>query len=82
MPILHVRNVPDNLYTRIRRLASARNRSISAQVVQLLDEAVQAEEARQSQARILAGIRRRRVSYTKTPSTPDSVALLREDRER
>jgi len=82
MPILHVRNVPDDLYTRIQRLANAKNRSMSAQVIRLLDQAVQTEEARRSQTRILAGIRRRRVSYTRHPSAPDTVALLREDRER
>jgi plasmid stability protein len=82
MPIFHVRNVPDDLYARIQQLASNQNRSMSAQVVQLLDQALRAEEARQSQARILAGIRRRRVAYAKNPSAPDSVALLREDRRR
>lgn len=82
MPILHVRNVPDDLYARIQRLANSRNRSLSAQVIQLLDQALQMEEARQSQARVLAGIRRRRVSYARKPSTPDSVTLLREDRDR
>jgi len=82
MPILHVRNVPDDLYTRIQRLANAKNRSMSAQVIRLLDQAVQTEEARQSQVRILAGIRRRRASHPRKPSTPDSVTLLREDRER
>ncbi len=82
MPILHVRNVPDELYARIQRLAHAKNRSMSAQVIRLLEQALQTEEARQSQARILAGIRRRRVSYTPKSATPDSVTLLREDRER
>ena len=57
-------------------------RSVSAQVIQLLDQALQMEETRRSQARVLAGIRRRRVAYAKKPSTPDSVTLLREDRER
>ncbi len=82
MPILHVRNVSDDLYARIQRLANAKNRSVSAQVIQLLDQALQIEEVRRSQARVLAGIRRRRVAYAQKPSTPDSVTLLREDRER
>jgi len=82
MPILHVRNVPDDLYARIQQLASTKNRSLSAQVVHLLAQALHAEEAGQAQARILAGIRRRRIAYTRNPSTPDSTALLREDRRR
>ena len=82
MRILHVRNVPDDLYIRIQRLATAKNRSMSAQVIQLLDQALQTEEARQAQAKVLAGIRRRRVSYIRKPTTPDSATLLREDRDR
>ncbi|HKZ84932.1 MAG TPA: hypothetical protein VJ793_14865 [Anaerolineae bacterium] len=82
MPILHVRKVPDELYARIQQLANAQNRSLSAQVISLLDQALQAEAARHSQARLLANIRRRRFSYSTETRTPDSVKLLREDRER
>ncbi len=82
MSILHVRNVPNELYARIQRLAHAKDRSMSAQVIQLLEHALQAEEARQSQAKTLSGIRRRRVSYTPRPAISDSVTLLQEDRER
>lgn len=35
VPILHVRNVPDELYVRIQQLANAKNRSLSAQVISL-----------------------------------------------
>ncbi len=82
MPILHVRSVPDDLYTRIQQLARAQNRSMSAQVISLLDQALQAEEARRSQARVLANIRRRRFSYSSKAKALESVKLLREDRER
>lgn len=40
MPILHVRNVPDDLYEHICRQAREQNRSISAQVIYLLERAV------------------------------------------
>ena len=82
MPILHVRNVSDELYVRVQQLASAKKRSLSAQVVRLLEQAVQAEEHQQSQAKILARIRRRRVATAGKSRAPDSVALLREDRDR
>ena len=35
MPTLHVRNVPESIYDRLRPRAQARNRSISAEVVML-----------------------------------------------
>lgn len=40
MPILHVRNVPDELYNRIKTQAQAQNRSMSAEVIMLLDRAL------------------------------------------
>jgi hypothetical protein len=80
MATLHVRSVPDELYERIHELARDSNRSVSAQVITLLDQAVLAQEARERQREALERIRRRR--YVPPPGTPDSVELLREDRAR
>ena len=80
MPILHVRNVPDDLYQRIQERARQENRSISAEVIGLLQYAL--AETERSQAEILAGVRRRRFFRPADVGAPDSVALLREDRER
>lgn len=82
MPTLHVRDVPEEMYERIRRLALARNRSLGAEVVTLLDKALAQEEIRQSQAKLLTGIRRRRQKKPPNPKVPDSLVLLREDRAR
>ena len=80
MPILHVRNVPEELYEQIQRRAESEQRSISAEVVDLLRAAL--NQAERPQARILEGIRRRRFYRPADFGAPDSVALLREDRER
>lgn len=80
MPILHVRNVPDDLYERIRQRAGRQNRSISAEVIVLLDKAL--AEAELSQAELLADIRRRRFFRPADQDAPDSTTLLRQDRER
>lgn len=80
MPILHVRNVPDELYDRIREQAQAKNRSISAEVIMLLDRAL--TEAERSQAEVLDGIRRRRFFRPGDAAAPDSTIMLREDRAR
>jgi plasmid stability protein len=80
MPILHVRNVPQELYEQIQRRAESEQRSISAEVVNLLRAAL--DEAEQPQARVLERIRRRRFYRPADAGTPDSVVLLREDRER
>jgi len=80
MATLHVRNVPDDLYARLQELAVARQRSLSAQVITLLEQALTNDERQQQQAKLLAGIRRRR--YVPPAGSPDSMALLREDRDR
>ena len=79
MPILHVRNVPEDLYERIKQQAAVRNRSISAQVITMLERAV---EASRSQDEILGGIQRRRFFQPTNAGAPDSTALLRQDRSR
>jgi plasmid stability protein len=80
MNTLHVRSVPDNLYTRLQQIAQRRNRSLSAQVINMLTQAVEEDEIRENQAQALAAIQRRRF---KAPiDAPSSLELLREDRER
>lgn len=80
MPTLHVRSVPDDLYTRVQELARTRSRSLSAQVVTMLYEALEEEERRRQQGRALGSIRRRRFAPSK--GAPASTDLLREDRQR
>ncbi len=80
MPTLHVRSVPDDLYQRLQALALEQNRSLSAQVVTLLYEALEQQQRRRQQALALRAIRRRR--YTPPPDMSDSTELLRRDRAR
>jgi plasmid stability protein len=80
MATLHVRSVPEDLYERIQRLAQSRSRSLSAEVITLLYQALEVEENRKRQGKLLADVRRRR--FTPPSGTPDSVELLREDRRR
>ena len=80
MPTLHVRSVPEDLYDRVRQLAQLRSRSLGAQVVTMLYEALDEEEQRKDQTGALASIRRRRFSPPKKAAS--SLGLLREDRQR
>jgi plasmid stability protein len=80
MPILHLDEVPTEVYERISQLAEAHGRSVEAEAVRLLREGLLAGSARPSQAELLADLRRH--SFTPPPGTPDSVELLREDRAR
>lgn len=80
MATLHIRNVPDSLYVRLQQQARAENRSLSAEVITLLNKAL--DEETDDQAAILARIRRRRSHAPLAIGAPDSMTLLREDRDR
>ena len=80
MPTLHVRSVPEDLYLQIQRLAETKNRSLSAQVVNMLTQALEDEKRRKVQVKALNSIRRRR--FVAPKKAPSSLALLHEDRNR
>ena len=82
MATLHVRSVPDELYEDIRSLASERKRSLSAQVVTMLENSVREERRRPTFSEVLERMRKLRLKYPPKEGEPDSLSLLREDRAR
>ncbi len=80
MPVLHLDDVPGDVYERIRQLAAAHNRTPEAEAVHLLCRGLIAEPRGPSQDELLDDLRRH--SFTPPHGTPDSVELLREDRAR
>lgn len=80
MNTFHIHNVPDDLYQRIQLMANAKNRSLNAQVIMLLSQALELEEHRMKQAKVLNSIQCRRFKVPE--NAPSSLDLLREDRER
>ena len=78
MATLHVRNIPEDLYAQIQSLATEQSRSISAEVIMLLQTALEQEKIRREQVKLLAGIRRRRRAYRSKQGGFDSVRMLRE----
>jgi len=80
MTILHVRNVPEELHLRLQRRAEAQRRSLSAEVIMLLEWAL--TETEMASGVTLEAIRRRRAFEPAAAGAPDSTTLLREDRER
>lgn len=82
MAFLHLENVSEDLLQRIERLAERARQTPEETILQLLEEAVPRERAeeRHRVCEILDRIRRNPI--VPTPGTPDSVELLREDRNR
>jgi plasmid stability protein len=80
VPVLHLEDVPSDLYERLRERAAAHNRPLAQEAIQVLEQGLRAGGRVPTQGELLAELRRRR--FTPPPGTPDSVELLREDRER
>ncbi|BDI17133.1 hypothetical protein ANSO36C_29350 [Nostoc cf. commune SO-36] len=88
MATLYVRNLPDDLYAKLQELAASEHRSINAQVITLLDQALKTEaqqaedEKRKNVPKLLEEIRLRREQLPDDIEWPDSTAMIREDRDR
>ncbi|MGC9525063.1 MAG: hypothetical protein ACP5D7_05930 [Limnospira sp.] len=70
--------IPDELFTQIQGMALSQSRSINEQIVTLLQQALEAEIQRQTQARLLQEIHQAR--WTPPATVTDSVAILRDIR--
>ncbi len=88
MASLDALDIPDELYERLQQLAKAENRSVDAQVITILQNALQVktqpteDEKRKNVPKLLEEIRLRRESRQTDVEWPDSTALIREDRDR
>jgi plasmid stability protein len=78
MATLYVKDVPDDLYARLVRRAEMHRRSVSAEVVALLDWTL--VHIDRSPDAVLSSILRRRRFAPDRVGAPDSASLLREDR--
>ena len=82
MATLHVRSVPEELYEGIRSLASEWKRSLSSQVIMMLENSLREERHRPPFSEVLERMRRLRLKYPPKEGEPDSLSLLREGRAR
>jgi len=82
MPTLYVRNFPEDLYRKVRSLAAKRRRSMAAEVVVLVENALEGEAIRERRSETLRNIVERRKTQKPAAGDADSLTLLREDRSR
>ena len=82
MATLHVRNVPEKLYKRIQKLAEEENRSVTAEVIQLLIKAFRRARRAGGAAEVIERIRQRAQKIELPRGWKDSAELIREDRSR
>ncbi len=84
MPILHVRGVPEDLYDRIKLRAAVEHRSLSAEVISLLERGLNAPERPFSMKEWLEDTRRFREELAEKHGVREgagSADLIREDRD-
>jgi len=83
MPTLYVENVPVDLYEALRERARERRKSISAEVLALLEEAIPTSAELKRRRQFLERARKLRAKRPPTAGPfPTAVEMLREDRRR
>ncbi len=87
MAVLHVRNIPKSLYERAQRIAAQRGKSLSAMVIELLEELDRREREQRRAAALMRRIRadmeaRRRDWPQNAPGAVQIIHECREERER
>ena len=81
MPLLQVRDIPEDLYKKLADVAEQDNRSIAQETIVLLKEALNYKENRKARRKsLLNEIHNNPVKNSNT--FPDPADLIREDRER
>jgi plasmid stability protein len=82
MRTLYVRNFPERLHNRLKELAARNRRSLGAEVITLVDQALREAALRQGRSAALDRIEKRLKRYRAPADATDSVRMLREDRRR
>lgn len=81
MPLLQVRDFPEDVYKKITLAARRQNRTISQQVVVLLEKSLGMEQSNiERRKQLLESIKG--MAVPDRAREVDAVALIREDRER
>jgi plasmid stability protein len=83
MATLYVENIPDDLYEALRGRARARRRSIAAEVLELLEQAVPTAEELKARQGLLHKFARMRAKKSHSGgSFPSAEEMQRQDRAR
>ena len=81
MPLLQVRDCPEDIYRKISIVAKKQNRTIAQQIIVLLEKSLgQSEPNIERRKQLLTRINSREISID--VKNVDTVALIREDRDR
>ncbi|HOF87081.1 MAG TPA: hypothetical protein PKZ39_00215 [Clostridia bacterium] len=82
MATLYVRNFPDQLYASVQELAKDADISLRAEVIELVTDAVARQQQLRRRREAMARIKSRYDRFHAPTDGKDTLAMLREDRER
>lgn len=83
MATLYVENVPEDLYTALRKRAKENRKSIAAEVLALLEENVPTDSELKRRRKVFDDLRKLWAATPPTPGPfPSTEQMVREDRER
>jgi len=81
MPLLQVRDFPEDLYETLSKVAAAENRSIAQETIVLMKKALNYQQENQSRRK--RGLEEiQAAGHRNTDRFPNPALLLREDRDR
>ena len=81
MPLLQVRECPEDIYRKISHVAKSENRTIAQQVLVLLEKGLEQQESNiKRRKRLMEKFEKRQISSEIKKFDP--VVLIREDRNR
>jgi len=82
MPNVMVRNIPERDYVELQKDAKQNRRSMNAEILSLLADKAAMNRRRRHAAKVMKSIRKMREEIARDfPNQPDSVDLIREDRD-
>ncbi len=82
MPSLTVRNIPDEVYAVLQEDAKRHGRSLNAEILTILADSAEMARRRTEAGKAMQRIDKLRAEIAKKyPNQPDSVDLIREDRD-
>ena len=81
MPLLQVRDIPEDLYDELSRVAKQDNRSIAQETIVLLRNALDQKNERIKRRQAILE-QAKKLNLDPNDTLPDPVELIREDRNR
>lgn len=82
MATLYAENIPDDRYEALRNRAKHNRRSVAAEILSLLEEHVPTEKEMKAWKEWVRRLEKLKFTSTSDTPMPDSLELIREDRDR